>query len=165
MIVAHDVLVSSDNADFDPSDESESGRYTSILFRVGGSDPLNKKTADRSVDMLDLQTGMWSSLPSMRYSRSQSQPALFNGNIVCAGGRNKKSRPMSHVEMFEIEHSRWRELCALTYPRFGHAVTTIYGDDSDKIFVCGMSAQRGSGGILSPHCFVMAIIRWLGPKE
>ena len=96
MAVAHDVLVADDEEDDNQHNDDEKqdtedhgSRYTSIMFRIGGT--LNKKT-DRSVDMLDLTTGLWSLLPSLKHSRSMCQPALMNGNIVCAGGCGKKTK-------------------------------------------------------------------------
>ena len=149
MVVAHDVLVADDEYDeeeqqqlqqqslstqsrtLDQQTVTDGGsRYTSIMFRIGGT--LNKKT-DRSVDMLDLGTGMWSSLPGLKHARSWCQPALMNGNIVCAGGCGKKTTPLSSVELFDFEESRWRGLASLKEARWGHAVYVMYYEDNEDI--------------------------------
>eukprot|EP01084_Bolivina_argentea_P038936 71972_1 len=131
MCIAHDVLVADDDDDNDnDNDEEANSRYTSIMFRVGGK--LNNKT-DRSVDMVDLTTGMWSSLPSMKHSRSLCQPVLLNGNILCAGGCGKKSKPLSSVELFDFELSEWKQLKSLQQSRWGHSVYVMYYEDNREI--------------------------------
>ena len=125
MVVAHDVLV----ADEENEDENAS-RYTSILFRIGGT--LNKKT-DKSVDMLDLGTGMWSSLPSLKHARSLCQPALMNGNIVMPGGCGRKTKPVSSVELFDFEQQRWSQLQPMNTGRWGHAVYVMFYEENESL--------------------------------
>eukprot|EP01083_Nonionella_stella_P077084 210303_1 len=131
MVVAHDVLVADDEEEEQKREViSDGGRYTSIMFRLGGT--LNKKT-NRSVDMLDLGTGMWSSLPSLKHARSQCPPALINGNIICAGGCGRKSKPLSSVELFDFECAKWTELSPLKQARWGHAAYVMYYEDNEAI--------------------------------
>ena len=130
-------------------------RYTSIMFRIGGQ--LNNKK-DRSVDMLDLSSGIWSSLPPLKHGRSFIPVVLMNGTIIVTGGLDRNNKPLNGCEIFNFESNKWDSIPNMKDQRYNHSSYVLnYGYntsnnntlnnnnnnyDKTKLFVCGGSTKK-----------------------
>ncbi|KAJ1435190.1 hypothetical protein B484DRAFT_446238 [Ochromonadaceae sp. CCMP2298] len=123
-----------------------------VVYAVGGMDcqqdcyglPVTYLT---TVERLDIKTGLWSFLPSLKVGRRDLGLAVLGGKLYAAGGCGgdgntldyKNCLALDTVEVYTPGADSWETLAPLLTPRHGFA-TGVYGT---QIILAGGTAAAG----------------------
>ena len=100
------------------------------------------------IDVLDLKTGEWKSLPDAPHARDHFQAALVAGKIVVAGGRQTYAEikqtfnlTVPEVDVFDVATGKWTTLAEkIPTPRAG---CMAVARDDKMIVIGGESGTQG----------------------
>ncbi|KAL3319985.1 hypothetical protein Ciccas_001343 [Cichlidogyrus casuarinus] len=91
------------------------------VYVFGG---LFEQTSLKCVEKYDPHSNTWAQLPPMHCARENSTACVFNGRILVAGGRDRKT-----VEEFNPATNQWTFTTGnLTFERSGGAMTLVAGN-------------------------------------
>lgn len=119
-----------------------SDRIYAIGGRRSGADGIFNATVPE-VDVYDLSTGEWSTLPNdLPTKRAGTMSAVLGNEVIVIGGESGgQSEAHSQTEALNIATNEWRTLAALNEDRHGSQAIVSNGG----IYIAGGSGGRGGG--------------------
>ncbi|GFS23819.1 kelch domain-containing protein 8B [Elysia marginata] len=109
------------------------------IFSVGGLlQPANQGFSD-ICESYNIEKGTWTTCQNMPTKRGDFAVGIVGGKLVCAGGLGNDGKPLSVVEVFDVDSNSWVGVtdmpsshCSCSY--------TMY---SEQLYVCGGLSCRG----------------------
>ena len=110
-----------------------------ILYCIGGAVCNNWTKATNKVYAMDLNAAelRWKEKAGMSERRRSFGAALFDHNLVVAGGSNGEST-LNTVEIYEVGNNRWSNIVPMNHYRLGFALVVA----GDKLFAIGGRNDR-----------------------
>ncbi|KAK7109212.1 kelch-like protein 18 [Littorina saxatilis] len=84
-----------------------------MIFAVGGSD---KGAAVSTVEVFDIETGVWKTRASLCRPRTSVAAAVLEGQVFAVGGHDGQ-RALSSAEMYDSDTDCWNQTAELQTPR------------------------------------------------
>ena len=115
--------------------------------RSGSSKPVFAGTVEE-VDVFDIETGQWHTLPAaanIPTPRAGTMAAVTDGKLVILGGESAgQKKAHSEVEVLDPSTLEWSRLAPLLTPR--HGAQAIVRENG--LYIAGGNATRGGGNEL-----------------
>jgi hypothetical protein len=101
------------------------------LYAVAGAPPTFQHEAVppyRTLEILDLQTGTWTSGPPLRYPRHHIGTTVVDGSLYVVGGRGRTDYSLPYNERFDLATQRWTTQAPLPQGSGGLSAVTVGGE-------------------------------------
>ena len=100
-------------------------KIDNFVFCIGGK--IDSKATNKVYRMnLNETTLEWKEVASMIEKRSDFGAAVYDGNIVVAGGHDGRFK-LKTVELYNVQANNWRMISSMKQKRCDHAVVAIRG--------------------------------------
>lgn len=119
------------------------------VFVAGGAGGANGDQSLTSAEIFDPRRGVWTTIESMRQSRTGlTATVLDDGRVLVAGGEARTGgtrRSLSSAELYVPDQERWDSAGAMACPRSEHDAVLL--DDGRVVAVAGDAASPGEATV------------------